>query len=126
MAAPPIRPKPSDRTFATVTVSAAADGLSDVVDLTGLTLSCIQVTSVGWTAAAIGFKTSVDGTTVLFDVYNTLGDVLTFPASASRVITFDPAQFAGIQKLQLVSETTAGVAVQQGATRLIKLGLSLT
>lgn len=124
MATPPIHPKPSSRTFASVTVTTAADGTSDVVDLTGLTLSSIQVTSVGWTDARIGFKASVDGTTVLFDVFDSAGNNLTFPATASRVIAFDPWQFAGVQKLQLVSETTAGVAVAQAAERLVKLGLS--
>lgn len=124
MATPPINPSPSKRTHAIVTVSTAADGTSDMVDLTGLTLSSIQVTSVGWTAASIGFKASVDGTTVLFDVFDSAGNNLTFPATASRVIAFSPDQFAGIQKLQLVSETTAGVAVAQGADRIVKLGLS--
>lgn len=123
--AAPLHPRSSTRSHASVTITTAADGLSEVVDLTGLTLTSIQVTSVGWTAASIGFKaTSIPGSTVLFPVFNSAGDNLTFPATASRVIAFDPAQFAGLQKIQLISETTAGSAVAQAAERLVILGLA--
>jgi hypothetical protein len=39
-------------------------------------------------------------------------------------VAFDPAVFSGIQRLKLVSETTAGVAVVQTAERTVVLGLS--
>ena len=119
----PIHPKPSSRTFAAVTITTDADGLSEAVNVTGLTLSAIQM-STAWTDAAIGFQANVDGSTSFFEVRNSAGDFLTFQTSANRVVAFDPAQFAGLQLIKLVSETTAGVAVAQGADRVIKLGLS--
>jgi hypothetical protein len=60
----------------------------------------------------------------MYDLKNSNGDFLTFQTSASQILVFDPAQFVGIGKLQLVSCTTAGVAVNQGATRSLVLGLS--
>lgn len=125
MAASMYRPKPSSRGVGIVTIqSGDVNGLSDIINISGLTLSSIQVTSQGWTAASIGFNANVDGSTAMFPVYNSLGDYLTLPCSAGRIIAFDPAQFSGLQLMHLVSRTTAGVAVQQGADRTIKLGLS--
>lgn len=119
----PQHPKPSSRTFGTVDISTAADGVSDTINVTGLTLSCIQM-STAWDAATIGFQGNVDGSTSFFEVRNTSGDFLTFQTGASRIVAFDPAQFAGLQLIKLVSETTAGVAVAQTAVRTLKLGLS--
>lgn len=120
---PPLHPKPSSRTFAVVDMSTAADGASDTINLTGLTLSAIQM-STDWTDARIGFKGSVDGSTNFYDVYDTSGNFLTYATSASRILLFDPSTFAGLERLKLVSETSAGAAVAQGATRVLKLGLS--
>lgn len=119
----PLNPKPSSRSFGTVEITTRADGSSDPINITGLTLSCIQM-DAGWTDAAIGFNACVDGTTNYVPVYNTAGDHLTFQTSASRVVVFDPAQFSGLQTIQLVSKTTAGVGVAQAAVRTLKLGLS--
>ena len=119
----PQHPKPSSRTFASVTITTAADGLSEEIDLTGLTLSCIQM-STAWTGSNIGFQGSVDMSTNYYPIYNDLGDHLTYPTSANRIVAFDPAVFSGIQRLKLVSETTAGVAVVQTAERTVVLGLS--
>lgn len=123
MATQPMNPKPSSRTYAAVTLSTAADGTSESINLTGLTLSCVQM-STDWTDAGLGFKASIDGSTNFYSVYDTAGNFLTYQTSASRVVTFDPAVFAGIQRLQLVSQTTAGVAVAQAAARTLVLGLS--
>ena len=119
----PVNPKPSSRTYAAISLTTAADGVSEEVNITGLTLSCVQM-STAWTSANIGFQASVDGSTNFYPVYNTLGDHLTYPTSASRIVAFDPAQFAGLQRLKLVSETSAGVATAQAATRALVLGLS--
>jgi len=119
----PVHPKPSSRTYASISLTTAADGASESVNLTGLTLSCVQM-STAWTSAAIGFQASVDGSTNFYPIYNTAGNHLTYPTSANRVLAFDPAQFHGIQRLKLVSETTAGVAVAQTAARTLILGLS--
>lgn len=119
----PINPRPSNRTHLTATISTAADGLSETVNLTGHTLSAIQM-STAWTAAHIGFNVLIGDSTTHHPLYNTTGNHLTYPTSANRVISFDPAVFAGIQKLQLASKTTAGVAVAQAAARLITLSLA--
>lgn len=118
-----VNPKPSSRSYASISLSTAADGVSEEINLTGLTLSCVQM-STAWTDAAIGFQASVDGSTNFYPVYNSVGDHLTYPTSASRVVAFDPAQFSGLQRIKVVSETTAGVAVAQAAARTLILGLS--
>ena len=119
----PVNPKPSSRTHASISLTTAADGVSEEINISGLTLSCVQM-STAWTDAAIGFQGSVDGSTNYYPVYNTAGDHLTYPTSASRIVAFDPAPFAGLQRIKLVSETTAGVAVAQAAARTLILGLS--
>lgn len=119
----PVNPKPSSRTHASITLTTAADGVSEAINLTGLCLSCIEM-STAWTAAAIGFQASVDGSTSFFPIYNTAGNHLTYPTSANRVVAFDPNVFFGIQRLKIVSETTAGVAVAQAAARTLVLGLA--
>lgn len=118
----PVNPKPSSRTFATVTIASGASQ-SDVVNLTGLTLSSIQM-STAWTDARIGFQANCDGSTNYFNVYGSTGDLLTYAATASHMLIFAPAVFAGVQTLRLVSESSAGVGVNQGAARTLKLGLA--
>lgn len=117
------RGKASNRAFCAVDISTAADGLSGDVNLTGLVLSCVQISS-NWTTAALGFRANVDGSTDYYPVKDSAGNFLTYSCSASQVLVFDPAQFKGLQKIQLASMTTAGVAVAQAAVRPIKLGLS--
>ena len=119
----PVNPKPSSRTHASIALTTAADGVSEEINITGLTLSCVQM-STAWTDAAIGFQASLDGSTNYYPVYDTAGNHLTYPTSANRVVAFDPAVFSGMQRLQLVSKTTAGVAVAQAAARTLVLGLS--
>jgi hypothetical protein len=80
--------------------------------------------STAWTGSDIGFEGSVDLSTNFYPVYDTAGNHLTYPTSGSRIVAFDPAVFSGIQRLKLVSETTAGVAVVQTAERTVVLGLS--
>lgn len=123
MATQMYRGRPSNRGFATVDISTAADGISSPINISGLTLASIQM-STAWTDAGIGFRGCVDGTTNYQPVYNTAGDFLTYQTSANRVVSFDPAVFVGLQTIQLVSQTTAGVAVAQAAARVVKLGLS--
>ncbi|MNG28402.1 hypothetical protein D3C84_1136550 [compost metagenome] len=77
-----------------------------------------------WTDARIGLQCSVDGSTFA-SVYNTAGDHLTYLTSANRMMTFDNvSNFAGLQLIKIISETTAGVAVAQAAARTLKLVLS--
>lgn len=119
----PVNPRSSTRTFASVTVTTAATGLSDSVNLTGLTLSSIQM-ATAWTDAGIGFQGNTDGSTNFFDVTTTANTPLVFTTTASKLIVFDPAQFAALQVIRLVSESTAGSAIAQAAERVIKLGLT--
>lgn len=123
MATQLFRPKPSSRGFATVDLSTAANGQSSAINISGLTLSCIQM-STAWTTANIGFQGNVDGSTSFFDVHDTAGNFLTYATSASYMLVFDPAPFIGLQLIKLVSESSAGVAVAQTAARVLKLGLS--
>jgi hypothetical protein len=119
----PQHPKPSSRTFASVEFSTAAAGVSEEIDITGLTLSCIQF-STNWTNARIGFQASVDLSTNFYGVTNTDGDFLTYAVNANTILVFDPAPFAGLQRIKLTSMTSAGVAVPQDAERTVVLGLS--
>ncbi|UVJ45000.1 hypothetical protein NVV94_05300 [Pseudomonas sp. LS1212] len=120
----PVNPRPSTRTFATVDISTNAAGESDIINLTGLKLSAIAMSTGGWTDAGLGFKAVLDGSTEFLSVFTTTGDHLVFNTTASRLLVFDSAILSGVQKLMLVSKTTAGTAVAQGAVRTLKLGLS--
>ena len=114
---------PSRRTYATATVTTAADGLSDVVDLGGLALSSIQM-STTWTAANLTFKGSASSSAVMNSIYHTTATVeLTYLTSASIAHIVDPAFFAGIRFLQLRSGTSA-TPVAQAAARSVIIGLS--
>ncbi len=118
------RGTPSSRTFASVDISTAASGLSELVDITGLTLSCISMPAA-WTHASLTLFISIDGTTNVVPAYDTAGNVIAYQTSASRALVFDPAQFQAVQKFQFGSVTTnASSAIAQAATRTIKLGLA--
>lgn len=117
-----LRPKSSSRTSATISLSTAADGASEQINLTGLTLAGISM-PVAWTDAKIGIQCSIDGSTFQ-SVYNAAGDHLTYATSANRTVVFDPADTSGLQLIKIVSETSAGVAVAQAAVRTLKLVLS--
>ncbi len=124
MTARPVnRARPSYRADCSVEIANGAS-VSDLINLTGHVLSAVQVSS-SWTTAVLGFKASIDGSTaVMYDVKNSNGDFLTFQTSASQILVFDPATLIGLQKIQLVSCTTAGVAVNQGALRSLVLSLT--
>lgn len=116
-----VNPRPSNRTYASVAMTTAADGVSEEINLTGLSLACVQMPT-GWTDARLGFQASIDGVSY-FNVYDTAGEFLTYATSASRVVVFDPAVLSGVQRMKLVSETSAGAAVAQAAARTLILGL---
>lgn len=113
------RPRPSSRSSATISLTTAADGASEQINLTGLVLSGVSMPA-SWTDAKLGFQNSVDGSTFQ-SVYNTAGDHLTYATSANRTVIFDPAVTVGLQLIKIVSETSAGVAIAQAATRTLKL-----
>ena len=114
---------PSRRTYAIATVSTSTDGLSDVVDLGGLTLSSIQM-ATDWTAAGITFKGSASSSAAMGSVYHTTGTVeLTYATTPSMTHVLDPAFFSGLRFIQIRSGTSA-TPVAQAATRSVVLGLA--
>jgi hypothetical protein len=106
----------------TVTIANGAS-LSGAATLTGGVTSLVGIQMpAGWTAAAITFQASADGTTY-GDVYTAAGTEVTIPSvavAASRYIALDPSDFAGMAFLKLRSGTSAA-AVAQGADRIITL-----
>lgn len=124
MATQMYRTKPSSRGWGTVDLSTAANGQSTPFNIGGCTLCAVQM-SAAWDTANIGFRGSVDGTTTnLADLHATDGTFLTYATSAAYMTVFDPAFFAGMQLLQIVSETSAGVAVAQTAARVLKVSFA--
>lgn len=115
-------PRGTKRTYATLSFSTAADGVSESVDITGYFVAGIKM-STAWTDANIGFKASVDGTTTFFNVYTSSGDFATITTSANRTVNIGAGTLMGYDRLQLVSETSAGVAVPQAAARTVSLAL---
>lgn len=74
-----------------------------------------------WTAAAVSFQVSFDGTT-FYDLFNQTGEVA-IPAAqvaVSRVVMVNPLDFLGAPYLKLRSGLTAA-AVNQGAARTLTL-----
>lgn len=105
-----------------MTISTVASGVSDSVNLTGYTLVGFQM-STDWTDADIGFQVQAAGSTTFYDVYGQTNSFLTFKTSANRFVAINPTSVRGFAFLQLVSETSAGVAVAQAASRTIQLAL---
>jgi hypothetical protein len=119
MATPP-GSAPSNRKYLSVTLSSAADGLSEAIDCGGATLSSI-IMSTAWTAATITFVASPDGST-FYDVYGSTGDEITYTTTANRVVTFDPAFWLGIRHLKIRSGAS-GAATAQASTRTLYVAL---
>lgn len=123
MATNPIRKLPSNKTYATATVTTSTDGLSDVIDLGGHQLSAIQM-STAWTGANMTFMGSVSSTAAMASVYATTAVTeLTYATSASVLVAIDPTALKGLRYLQIRSGT-AGTPVAQAAARSILLGLN--
>lgn len=106
-------------TFNDTATIANGASLSDIVHLQQRRLFGIQMPAA-WTAANLTFQGSYDGTTYN-DLYDDAGTEVSVTAAASRfIIMVTPAKFLGIQRLKIRSGTT-GVAVNQGAERLIRV-----
>lgn len=120
---------PSERAFGTVALSTAADGEtgSDVLDMGGLSLAGIELSTVtGSSVCNYGFKGSPDSTANMRTLLNSTGSLLVFGTTTvsllGRTMTFDPAQFAGLRMIQLISMTTSAAAPQvTGATARLLL-----
>lgn len=91
---------------------AAATALSPAVDLAGQRLHRIALPAA-WTAAAITFQSSFDGTT-WNDLYDGNGEVTLASANvaAGRAIVVDPAVFLGVRFLKVRSGTSASPVAQ--------------
>jgi len=123
MATNPIKTLGSDKTYVTVTVTTAATGLSDVVDLSGYTLHSMQM-STAWTAATVTFMGAVSSSASLRSVRTGAGGTeLAYTTSNGYLNLFGPSIFTGIRYLQLRSGSTAS-PVAQAAEREIILGLA--
>lgn len=116
----PVKPYSSERTFSSVQISTASDGLSDIAHLGGHALSSIEM-STAWTAAAMTLQASLDGTNFQ-NVYDELGNEVTLTTTASRVIQLDPARYASFHSMKLRSGL-GSTSVPQAATRTLRLGL---
>ncbi len=71
MATFPIRSVPTKRTYSTATITTAADGLSDVIDLGGHNLCGIQQTTAGWTAADLTFMGAASSSAAMASIRST-------------------------------------------------------
>jgi len=130
MATYPIKRTPDQRSYVTVTVSSGTNGLSDAVDMGGLTPLAIE-TSTAWTAAGIGFYGSNRSTGSLIEVRNS-SDGSRLRLSSNSVQTSTRTLFSlennrlnGFRFLQLISNDTDGGAVTQGSTRILYLYLGV-
>jgi hypothetical protein len=104
---------------ATASIASGA-ALTGAIDLADQRLHRIALPA-GWTAAAITFQASANGTT-FNDLYDANGEV-TLPTAivgASRAIVVDPAAFLGIRYLKIRSGTSAA-PVNQAAQRDLTL-----
>ncbi|MGY4295388.1 hypothetical protein ACVWXN_003483 [Bradyrhizobium sp. i1.4.4] len=106
-------------------------GLEPITILSGQSLSSASVhlhqqrmfailMPAAWTAAALTFQASIDGTN-FFNVYDDAGNEVTVQAAASRfVVLASPLLYLGIQRLMIRSGTN-GTPVAQGADRVLQL-----
>lgn len=133
----PNEKSPSLRTWATLALSTAADGLTsaDVVDMGGLSLSAISLSTLCGTSNTYSFRGgfsagttagSSDGLSDLQQLLNSTGSLIVFGTttvnSQNSKFIFDPSIFAGIRFLQIVSNTTSAPnANSPGATAKVIL-----
>ncbi len=122
MATQPIVKYGGHKTYVAASVTTAADGLSDAIDIGGYSLKSIQI-STAWTTADLTFRASAKTTDEMMSVYHTTaGTELTYTSSASYAISVNPVIFEGFRYVQLRSGID-GSAVAQAAAREVILGL---
>ncbi len=93
--------------------------MSETINVGGLRPFCLIMPSA-WTTANLTFQASYDAGTTWNNLYDINGNEIVASAAASRCITMDPVPFASTQYLR-VRSGVSGLAVAQGADRLIKL-----
>lgn len=97
-------------------ISTAADGLGDVLDTKGLTLTGIALSTV-WTSADITFKVG-NSTSALYSLRNSTNAEYTLTCTSSQVHWIDPDIFSGFQYIQPRSGTAGSVVAQTTATNV--------
>jgi len=108
---------------ATVSVTTAATGLSDIIDLGGLTPRSVEM-STAWTNANITFMGAISSTNNMKSVrHSTASTEVTYVTTAARIVSLNPEYFAGLRYIQVRSGSTA-TPVAQGAARTLYLGLT--
>lgn len=114
---------PSYKKHIAVTVSTAADGLSDVASLGGGVLCSVMMSS-DWTDASLTLLGSSAANGTFRDVYNSTGGEVTIATTANRYLALDPTLLHGLSHVKLRSGPS-GAAVAQAAARTITLGVNV-
>ena len=123
MADNPDRKSGGKKTYATITVTTAATGLSNVIDLGGLAPRALEM-STAWTDADVTFMAAVNSTGTMSSVRtSTAGTELTHVTTAVQALALNPDNFAGLRYLQVRSGSTT-TPVAQTAERTLYLGLA--
>ena len=123
MATNPTKSVLGQKSRATVTISTATTGLSDIIDIGNYGVRSIEM-SAAWTAASITFMGAASSTAAMKSVRTTTASLeLTYISSQGYVMAVDPTHFSGMRYLQLRSGSTA-TPVAQVAARTVYLGLT--
>ena len=97
---------------------ANGQSLSGAIDLGATRLFAIGMDPTAWTAAALTFKASLDGTNY-FDLVDSTGAALSWAVAAQQIVlNANAAQWLGIRYIKVQSGTT-GTPVAQGAARTL-------
>ena len=128
MASYPTKRTPDQRDFLDLTITTAADGLSEVGDLGGLRVAGVEM-STAWTAADLSFKGSPLTSAAMYDVYrvadSTAPALYQLGTTANRIIGFNSQAFDGLRFIQLQSLAAGGsTAAEQAAARTLRLLLA--
>lgn len=117
-------PVSSRTVYGEVTIANGAS-LSAGFNLAGRTLAGVKM-AAGWTAASLTFQVSLDGGLTYGDLYgydvsNVVGEV-TREVAAANAYALEPFLFSFATHIKLRSGTS-GAPVNQGAERVIQVGL---
>ena len=107
----------NDFTTATATIANGAS-LSNAVSLGTSDLISI-IMPAAWTAAALTYQFSVDGTN-FYDAYSTTAELTATSAGASRIININAATYDAARYIKIRSGTSA-TPVNQAADRTLTL-----
>lgn len=95
------------------------DDQTEVINLGGRVLTGIYMPAA-WTAAALTFLASYDGTN-FFPIYDDTGTEVSVTAAASTFITINPSTWFGTLHYLKIRSGTAGTPVAQLADRTLTL-----